>query len=185
MWFYEFGWLLYTELFFREQDEELDAIVLTAKTLVSRLKQLNRKVKHGEPEDVDQLQIASFLALFVSDHFGGSDRSSLVERARKSVSGSNYLKPFVCTCATGNSDTMCTSTSQILSSMNDIAFIDLCEKSLRTIKESRGSIVVPIGMLQFGVCRHRALLMKVIGFFQISDILCGCCLLTTTSNHLL
>lgn len=144
----------------REQDEELDAIVLTAKTLVSRLKQLNRKVKHGEPEDVDQLQIASFLALFVSDHFGGSDRSSIVERARKSVSGSNYLKPFVCTCATGNSDTMCTSTSQILSSMNDIAFIDLCEKSLRTIKESRGSIVVPIGMLQFGVCRHRALLMK-------------------------
>ncbi|CAH1426306.1 unnamed protein product [Lactuca virosa] len=36
----------------------------------------------------------------------------------------------------------------------------LCEKSLQLIKARRNSIVVPIGTLQFGVCRHRSLLMK-------------------------
>ena len=46
--------------------------------------------------------------------------------------------------------------------VEDIIFSDLCNKSISFIKVRRNSIIVPIGALQFGVCRHRALLMKVI-----------------------
>ncbi|XP_062169022.1 uncharacterized protein LOC133875048 [Alnus glutinosa] len=142
----------------RERDEELDAITLSAQALVSSLKQLNGLTRNRDPA-VDVLQIASLLALFVSDHFGGSDRGAIVERTRKAVSGSNYQKPFVCTCSTGNSDND-TTTKAVVDTVEDILFSDLCEKSIRSIKARRNSIIVPIGALQFGVCRHRALLMK-------------------------
>nr|AMM42875.1 LRR-RLK [Vernicia fordii] len=144
----------------REKDEKLDATVLSAQALVYRLKRLNGFVKERNKVAVDNLQVASLLALFVSDHFGGSDRSSTVERTRKAVSGSNYRKPFVCTCSTGNDDSISTSTKHILGTAEDIVFSDLCEKSLHSVKARRNSIVVPLGYLQFGVCRHRALLMK-------------------------
>lgn len=147
-------------MIFRERDEELDAITLSAQALVSSLKQLNGLTRNRDPA-VDVLQIASLLALFVSDHFGGSDRGAIVERTRKAVSGSNYQKPFVCTCSTGNSDND-TTTKAVVDTVEDILFSDLCEKSIRSIKARRNSIIVPIGALQFGVCRHRALLMKVI-----------------------
>ncbi|KAJ6356525.1 hypothetical protein OIU78_004594 [Salix suchowensis] len=49
---------------------------------------------------------------------------------------------------------------QTLETTDDIFFSDLCERSLRSIKARQGSIVIPLGSLQFGVCRHRALLMK-------------------------
>ncbi|GAV57544.1 Pkinase domain-containing protein/LRR_4 domain-containing protein/LRR_7 domain-containing protein/EDR1 domain-containing protein [Cephalotus follicularis] len=142
----------------RESDEELDAIALSAQALVFHLKRLNGLTKVTDPVAIDNLQIGSLLALFVSDHFGGSDKSAIVERTRRAVSGSNYGKPFVCTCSTGNSDN--TSTKQFLDTVEDIVFSDLCEKSLRSVKTRRNSIIVPIGTLQFGVCRHRALLMK-------------------------
>lgn len=144
----------------RERDEKLDAIVLSAQAMVFRLKKSMQKTNDREQITVDHLQIASLLALFVSDHFGGSDRTAIIERTRKAVSGSNYRKPFVCTCSTGNSDNINTSTKQILDSTEDIVFIDLSERSLHSIKARRNSIVVPIGTLQFGVCRHRALLFK-------------------------
>ncbi|XP_012069717.1 uncharacterized protein LOC105632051 isoform X2 [Jatropha curcas] len=144
----------------REKDEKLDATVLSAQALVSRLKRLTGFVKERNKVAVDNLQIVSLLALFVSDHFGGSDRSSTVERTRKAVSGSNYMRPFVCTCSTGNDDNINTSTKHILGNADEIIFSDLCEKSLRSVKARRNSIVVPLGYLQFGVCRHRALLMK-------------------------
>lgn len=137
-------------------------ITLSAHALVFHLKQLTGLTKEREQVTDDNLQIASLLALFVSDHFGGSDKSALLERTRKSVSGSNYLKPFVCSCSTGNRSTISTSNKQILDSVEDIVFADLCEKSLRSIKARRNSVIVPIGTLQFGVCRHRAVLMKVI-----------------------
>lgn len=108
------------------------------------------------------LQIASLLALFVSDHFGGSDRGAIIERTRKAASGSNYQKPFVCTCSTGNRDRINIQTKPTEECTDDVVFSDLCEKSLRAIKARRNSIIVPLGTLQFGVCRHRALLMKVI-----------------------
>lgn len=129
---------------------------------MSQLKQLNGLTKERKQVTDDNLQIASLLALFVSDHFGGSDKSALIERTRKSVSGSNYQKPFVCSCSTGNRNNISTSNKQNLDTVEDIVVSDLCEKSLRSIKARRNSIIVPIGTLQFGVCRHRAVLMKVI-----------------------
>ncbi|KAF5752336.1 hypothetical protein HS088_TW01G00244 [Tripterygium wilfordii] len=144
----------------RGRDEGLDAITLSAQALVFRLKQFNSLGKIGNEVAVDNLQIASLLALFVSDHFGGSDRSSMVERSRKAVSGSNYSKPFVCTCSTGNKENINAETKQILDTVDDIIFSDLCEKSLCNIKARRNSVVVPLGTLQSGVCRHRALLFK-------------------------
>ncbi|XVE81685.1 hypothetical protein DITRI_Ditri15bG0085100 [Diplodiscus trichospermus] len=143
----------------RERDEELDAIALSAQALVFHLKHLNGLAKDKEQVPVDNFQIASLLALFVSDRFGGSDRSGIVERTRKAVSGSNYKKPFICTCSTGNGESASAS-NKTLDTVEDIVFSELCERSLRSIKSRRNSIVVPIGTLQFGVCRHRALLMK-------------------------
>ncbi|KAL5785640.1 hypothetical protein ACOSQ2_008032 [Xanthoceras sorbifolium] len=144
----------------RKCDEALDAIALSAQAMILHLKKLNGLSKDGDTKAADNLQIASLLALFVSDHFGGSDRSAIVERTRKNVSGSNYRKPFVCTCSTGNSESISTSSKQILDTAEDIVVTDLCEKSLRSIKAKQNSVIVPIGTLQFGVCRHRALLMK-------------------------
>ncbi|KAK6929904.1 Leucine-rich repeat [Dillenia turbinata] len=143
----------------RERDEELDATTLSAQALVFQFKWSNGSVEAKKRVSVDNLQIASLLALFVSNHFGGGDRSAIIERARKSVSGSNYCKPFVCTCPTGNSNKIKASSSQ-KSGSEDVALMNLCEKSLKTIKASQKSIVVPIGSVKFGVCRHRALLMK-------------------------
>ncbi|GKV43730.1 hypothetical protein SLEP1_g50984 [Rubroshorea leprosula] len=142
-------------------DRLLDAIVLYAQARVFYLKQMKGFTKDMEQAAVDNLQIASWLALFVSDHFGGSDRNAIVEKMRKTASGMNYSKPFVCTCLTRNSDTNNSRTStQILGTVEDINFSDICESSLRSIKSKRNSIVVPIGAMQFGVCRHRALLLK-------------------------
>ncbi|XP_010259155.1 PREDICTED: uncharacterized protein LOC104598673 [Nelumbo nucifera] len=143
----------------RERDEELDAILLSAQALVSRFKQTSGSVEDRDHDAVDNLRVASWLALFVSSCFGGSDRSSIIEKARKSVSGSNYQKPFVCTCSSGNSDDNRTPIKHA-SATSDCNFIELCEKSLRFIKETRNSNIVPIGTLRFGVCRHRAVLMK-------------------------
>ncbi|MQL80067.1 hypothetical protein Taro_012525 [Colocasia esculenta] len=143
----------------REKDEELDAILLTAKRLLSMLKRPNN---FGEEAEfvVDDLHRASMLALFVSDCFGGSDRSCSVLRMRHSVLGSCEQRPFVCTCSTGNNYNFKERPDQIYGLMGNINFTDLCDKSLRLTKESRKSVIVPIGAVRFGVCRHRAVLMK-------------------------
>ena len=147
---------------FSKRDEELDAIILSAQAVIFHLKQLNDLNRHGNQVVDDNLRIASLLALFVSDHFGGSDRSAFVERMRKSVSASNYNKPFVCTCSTGSSTDISVSAKSVVNSIENITLSNICEKSLNSIKERRSSIIVPIGAVQFGVCRHRALLLKVI-----------------------
>lgn len=143
----------------REHDEVLDSIAISAKSLVLRLKQINHLTQERH-QILDDVYIAQLLALFVSDHFGGSDRSAMVEKTRRAVSGSKYQKPFVCTCSTGDRDNLTMSTKLTVDSYEDILFTDICEKSLRAIKASRNSIIVPLGALQFGVCRHRALLLK-------------------------
>lgn len=148
--------------FFRERDEDLDVIVLTAQVLVSSLKQSQSSSEEKEHFSLDNLQRASLLALFVSDCFGGSDRSNSILRMRKIMSGSNYEKPFVCTCATGNNFDNKENSREVHHTVERFNLYDLCEKSLRFIKETRNSNVVPIGTLRFGVCRHRAVLMKVI-----------------------
>lgn len=144
----------------RQRDEMLDAIALRAQALIFHFNQIDGLFKDGERVAVDNLQIASLLALLVSDHFGGSDKINIVQKARKNISGSNYSKPFVCTCPTGNNDTTSMVTKESPSMLGDVHFLDLCEKALHSIKSRQNSIVVPIGSLQFGVCRHRALLMK-------------------------
>ncbi|CAB4292137.1 unnamed protein product [Prunus armeniaca] len=136
----------------KEWDAELDSILCSAQESVYRL--------YSDGNQADELQIASFLALFVSDHFGGTDRGALVEWARKANPLSDYRKPFVCTCPTGNMDSISLSSKPIAKTVEDIGFSDLCEKSLRSLKARRKSIIIPIGTLQFGVCRHRALLFK-------------------------
>lgn len=83
-------------------------------------------------------------------------------KMRKTVAGSSYEKPFICTCATGNSLDNKATSEEVHVVAEHLSFNDLCEESLRFIKETRNSSVVPIGSLQFGVCRHRAILMKVI-----------------------
>ena len=79
--------------------------------------------------------MASLLALFVSDHFGGSDRSGIVERTRKSVSGSNYNKPFVCTCSAGSSTSISSPTEPVANTIEDITLSKMSEKSLDCIKK--------------------------------------------------
>lgn len=145
----------------REKDEELDAILLSAQAMVLRLKKLTGLRLRRDLTADDNLLVASWLALFVSDHFGGSDRSSFIERVRKDVSGSNYHKPFVCTCATGNSENRMVASKKNLDTVEDVVLRDNCENSLQTIKLRHNSVVVPLGALQLGVCRHRAILMKV------------------------
>ncbi|GFP85817.1 map kinase kinase kinase mkh1 [Phtheirospermum japonicum] len=145
----------------RKRDEELDAILLRARAFLFRFKQMTNSIYGHREGALDDLQIASLLALFVSDHFGGSDKNAVIPRMRKAVSGSNLRKPFVCTCETG----IIGSTSKVFKQgldtiVEDVVFHDICEKSLQSIKERRNSVIVPIGGLQFGVCRHRALLMK-------------------------
>ncbi|CAN1310346.1 Mitogen-activated protein kinase kinase kinase YODA [Linum perenne] len=144
----------------RKRDEILEATVLSAQALVSRLKKSNFPVQEGSDAAVDDLNTVLFLAIFVSDHFGGSDKSGTVERTQKAASGSNYMKPFVCTCSTGNHDSISSSQTQISDIVGEINLTDMCERSLSSIKTRRNSVVVPLGNLKFGVCRHRSLLMK-------------------------
>eukprot|EP00256_Glycine_max_P028726 XP_003555353.1 ras guanine nucleotide exchange factor L isoform X2 [Glycine max] len=144
----------------RKRDEELDAVMLAAQALVYNLKKLNGLNRHGNQVGVDNLQTASLLALFVSDHFGGSDRSAIVERTRKSVSGSNYNKPFVCTCSAGSSTSISSPTEPVANTIEDITLSKMSEKSLDSMKKRQNSIIIPIGSVQYGVCRHRALLFK-------------------------
>ncbi|XP_058105389.1 uncharacterized protein LOC131248899 [Magnolia sinica] len=143
----------------RETDEELDAIALTAQVLASSLKLSRSSLEEKEQFSVD-LRRASVLALFVSNCFGGCDRSNSTAMMRKAVAGSNYQKPFICTCSTGNSYNDKATSNQIDGPVESFSFIDLCEKSLRFVKQMRNSNVVPIGSVRFGVCRHRAVLMK-------------------------
>lgn len=144
----------------RRKDEALDAIAMSSQALMFHFKQSSGSTKERQQFAIDDLQIASLLALFVSDHFGGSDKSGFIVKTRKAVSGSNYRKPFVCTCPTGSIDSIRKPSKQSPDSVEDIVFHDLCEKSLQSAKARQKSIVVPIGTLQFGICRHRALLMK-------------------------
>ncbi|PRQ40614.1 putative dual-specificity kinase TKL-Pl-2 family [Rosa chinensis] len=135
------------------KDDELDGIFQSARDVVRRLNELN-------DNRTDERQIAMFLALFVSDHFGGSDSVAGVERRRKGGPDANVRKPFVCTCSTRNGEPINLSTKPYLQTVEVNAFVDISEKSLRSIKARHKSILVPIGTVQYGVCRHRALLLK-------------------------
>uniref|UniRef100_A0A0A9AUQ1 Protein kinase domain-containing protein n=1 Tax=Arundo donax TaxID=35708 RepID=A0A0A9AUQ1_ARUDO len=142
----------------REQDEELDAIASSAQLLLSSLK---RPSSFETDEDAGHdLLRASVLALFVSDCFGGCDRSASLGRTRRAIVSLRKEQPFICTCSTGS---ICDS-SEAYRQANTLSghfdFTGLCDRSIHIIKERRNSGIVPIGALRFGVCRHRAVLMK-------------------------
>ncbi|CAN6462951.1 unnamed protein product [Victoria cruziana] len=142
----------------RHRDEELYAIALSAQSLLSRLKHTRRSTGNKIVHEVDDFVRASVLALFVSDCFGGSDQTTNIVKMRKAVAVSNHQQPFICTCSNASHQE---NRSSCISSMKDsLSINDLCEQSLRLIKERHHSNIIPIGHLQFGICRHRALLMK-------------------------
>ena len=146
-------------------------IASSAQLLLSNLR---RPCSFEMDEDAGHdLLRASVLALFVSDCFGGCDRSASLGRTRRAIVSLRKEQPFVCTCSAGN---MCDNNeackqSNTLSGHCD--FTGLCNRSIHIIKERRNSGIVPIGALQFGVCRHRAVLMKVVLLLPVpSFILC-------------
>ncbi|EEC76163.1 hypothetical protein OsI_13471 [Oryza sativa Indica Group] len=142
----------------REQDEELDAIASSAQILLSNLKMPSCFVAD---EDAGQdLLRASVLALFVSDCFGGCDRSASLSRTRRAIVSLRKEQPFVCTCSAGSICDSIEASKRINNLYGHFDFTGLCDKSIHIIKERRNSGIVPIGALQFGVCRHRAVLMK-------------------------
>lgn len=104
---------------------------------------------------------ASVLALFVSDCFGGCDRSASLGRTRRAIVSLRKEQPFVCTCSAGNLGDNNETSKQTNTLSGHFDFTGLCNRSIHLIKERRNSGIVPIGSLQFGVCRHRAVLMKV------------------------
>lgn len=149
----------------REQDEELDSIVVSAQFLLSSLKRNNLTEQNVEDE-VDNIVLrASILALFVSDCFGGADRTDSLMRTRRAIVSLTKEQPFVCTCGGVRNEVVngnCSEHFGVGSPFGGSDFTELCDKSLRFIKERHNSNIVPLGTLRFGVCRHRALLMKVI-----------------------
>ncbi|KAF3785702.1 cAMP-dependent protein kinase type 1 [Nymphaea thermarum] len=142
----------------RGRDEELDAIALSAQSLLSRLRHARRSSGNKRMHEVDDFVRASVLALFVSDFFGGSDQTTNIVRMRKAVAVSNRQQPFICTCS--NAINQEDKGSYVSSTKDSLSISDLCEQSVQQIKERDGSNIVPIGSLQFGICRHRAILMK-------------------------
>ncbi|XP_072991670.1 uncharacterized protein [Typha latifolia] len=142
----------------RKEDAELDAIAFSAQLLLSNFRRPS--ISESEDYSADDLLRASILALFVSDCFGGSDRSASLMRTRRAVVSLNKQQPFICTCSVGSFYNNSESSKQMLGLVGNLSFTDLCDKSLQIIKERRNSNVVPLGAVQLGVCRHRAVLMK-------------------------
>lgn len=151
----------------RERDEDLDEITLSAQQLLGRLRPSLSKNNEEQTKRmaVDTFQMITMLALFVSDCFGGSDKTQNVTNMRRAALGGTAGAPFVCSC------------SSSLSAGSSNGFVDngvgsspgaalpsvhaLCEAAVKYLKAQRGSNVVPLGSLRFGVCRHRAILLKV------------------------
>lgn len=160
----------------RERDEDLDEIALSAQQMLGRLslpllKDGSNKMKQNVITDT--FQKITMLALFVSDCFGGSDKSHNVTNMRRAALGGTAGAPFVCSC------------SSSLSAESSNGFIDngtgasfgaaplsvnfLCETAVKQLKAQRRSNVLPLGSLRFGVCRHRAILLKVcMGTYSLS-----------------
>jgi hypothetical protein len=138
----------------------LDAIASSARLLLSSLKRPSN-FETDEDEGHDLLR-ASVLALFVSDCFGGCDRSASLGRTRRAIVSLRTEQPFICTCYVGSVCEISEASKGTNTPSGHFDFTGLCDRSIHIIKERRNSGIVPIGALQFGVCRHRAVLMKVI-----------------------
>lgn len=147
----------------REQDEELDVIALSAQNFLARLELAGRYMGQTEYCGLNTFQKAAMLSLFVSDCFGGSDKTLNVTNARRAALGGRPGVPFVCSCSTSNYSISLTSSNDITSDSFQCTIPTvhmLCETSVRLLKNQRQSNVVPLGLLPYGVCRHRAILFK-------------------------
>lgn len=156
----------------RERDEELDAIALSAQKLFPGLKSSIQENEEESRSRIDDFHRALLLALFVSDCFGGSDKSLNISTMRRAVVGANVGLPFVCSCSLDSNSNVTVSSGQTFKNNTVPGISILCEKSVRIIKEQRNSNIVPIGALHYGVCRHRAILMKYLCDRADPPILC-------------
>lgn len=156
----------------RERDEELDAIALSAQKLFPGLKSSIQGNEEESRSRVDDFHRALLLALFVSDCFGGGDKSLNISTMRRAVVGANVGLPFVCSCSPDSNANVTVSSEQTFKNNTVPGISILCEKSVRMIKEQRNSNIVPIGALHYGVCRHRAILMKYLCDRADPPILC-------------
>lgn len=156
----------------RKRDEELDAIVLSAQKLFPALKNSRQWNEEESRSTVDDFHRVLLLALFVSDCFGGSDKSLNISTMRRAVVGANVGLPFVCSCSLDSNSNVTVSSEQTFRNITVPGISILCEKSVRIIKEQRNTNVVPIGALHYGVCRHRAILMKYLCDRADPPILC-------------
>lgn len=143
----------------RERDEELDAIVLSAQQVISGWK------RFGEGSDeyktrINDYQRASLLVLFVSNWFGGSDKSLNISTMRRAAAGVNVEMPFVCSCSIDNNSKLKRPSDQAFTNVIIPRFDTLCDQFITSIKEQLNTNVIPIGAIQYGLCRHRAILMK-------------------------
>ena len=146
---------------YREHDEDLDVIALSAQNFLARLDLAGH---HGEGghSGLTEYQKAVMLSLFVSDCFGGSDKTLNVSHARRGVLGGRPGIPFLCSCSNGALHRS-RSGQSINRIENNIPSVHmLCEASVKLLKIQRQSNVIPLGLLPYGVCRHRAILFKVL-----------------------
>eukprot|EP00249_Psilotum_nudum_P023338 c28834_g1_i1 orf=729-4661(+) len=146
----------------RMRDEELDAIVLLAQQFISSIELAGLALDESRNYQLSTFQKAAILALFVSDCFGGSDRTLNVINTRRAVLGGTSGAPFLCSCSS-SSDSMRISTLSVSSTgfPGCAPTLDtLCKGAIRNLKMQRGSNVVLLGSLPYGICRHRAILFK-------------------------
>ncbi|MCO5554713.1 hypothetical protein L7F22_008247 [Adiantum nelumboides] len=143
----------------RDRDEELDVIAFSAHNFLSKLELAGEEATQTHSFGLSVLQKAMMLSLYVSDCFGGSDKTFNVTDARRAALGGCRDVPFLCSC----SSTLGSSSNE--SNNNSIqgtvpTVHQLCETSARLLQAQRQSNVVPLGLLPYGVCRHRAILFK-------------------------
>lgn len=138
----------------RARDEELDVIASSARALLSNLKTARPTTEHS----------ARALALFVSDCFGGSDRSEdllTLRRATLGVTSPHSRGPLMTSPSPSMTSPGASSSSLAAQAAAALPGLRaLCEGAVRFLKQRRASNVVPIGALPVGICRHRAILFK-------------------------
>lgn len=139
-------------------------ITLSAQQLLKRLGSSFGGESEKRAEVADILQRITLLALFVSDCFGGSDKSQNTTNMRRAALGGTAGAAFVCSCGSSISSSSSNKYGETTTGLLPGAVLPsvhmLCEGAVRYLKATWGSNVLPLGSLQYGVCRHRAILLK-------------------------
>jgi hypothetical protein len=96
---------------------------------------------------------------------------------RRTNFGGTAGTPFVCSCSSslsaGSSNGFADNGLGLSPGAAPPSVHLLCELAVKYMKEQRRSNVLPLGSLRFGVCRHRAILLKVckrLRFLRFLDI---------------